>query len=260
MNEWVKKSIELAATTGYLDKLHRIYPVEKPEFRVLDDSLLQQIVTAHSKKKPEELVSILLQLDKFPLDDPYIGFLRTNKDAAKRNVATVRRIGEWLLNLRLDQILSMSVQPKRAAKQYGEAFKKWWLNLPYTKADDSEFETKTFAPNEVVIHNGTPDEWKKFANSVLDCGLVKIPDLLVKKGRKFVIGEAKFLTAFGGGQNDFFDEAITFVRHVHGDAHRIAVLDGPLWLSTKNRQSTEIRRLQADAMSVLLLQEFLDAF
>jgi hypothetical protein len=80
----------------------------------------------------------------------------------------------------------------------------------------------------------------------------------VRKGKKFVIGEAKFITAFGGGQNDFFDEAMGFVRQSHGDAHRIAVLDGPLWLPTKYRQSREVRNLQADAMSALLLREFLD--
>jgi hypothetical protein len=258
MNEWVEKSIELATTTNYLDKLHKIYPIESPEFRTVDDALLKEIADAHSSKNPVELVSTLLQLEKFPIDDPYIGFLRVDEDAVKRNVATVKRIGEWLLGLKLEQVLSMSAQPKRAVKQYGEAFKKWWLNSSYSKLDESKFAAKTLPSDKVFVHGGTPEEWKRFANSVLDCGLVKAPDLLARKGKKFIISETKFLTSFGGGQNDFFDEAITFVRQVHGNAHRIAILDGPLWLPTENKQSLEVRRLQADAMSALLLQEFLD--
>jgi hypothetical protein len=260
MNRWVQKSIELASGEGYLDRLHEVYPVEQPEFRQIESSLMQQIVTSYSGKDPVDLVSTLLRLDKFPTDDPYIGFFRYDGNAIDRNRATVERIGNWLLSLRLDQILTMSVQPKRAVKQYGEAFKRWWLAQPYAKARDSAFGTEALSQNQVVIHSGTPEEWKLFANSTLGCGLVKNPDLLAKKGRRYLIGEAKFLTSFGGGQNDFFDEAIAFARQVHGEAHRIAVLDGPLWLSTRNRQSREVRRLQTDAMSALLLQEYLNEF
>jgi hypothetical protein len=151
MNPWVQKSVELAINGNYLDRLHEVYGVQRPQFRDLDSTLVQQVVAAHGKQDPEEFFLTVLKLPVFPYDDPYVAFFRHSKDAFRKNPATLERISRWLLDLRIDQIMSMSARPMRSVKQFGQAFRKWWLGLPYPKAHGSAFQNTTLANNEIVI-------------------------------------------------------------------------------------------------------------
>lgn len=46
MNEWVGKSIKLAAKPGYLDKLYDIYPIQRGAVRELNPVVLKKIKSA----------------------------------------------------------------------------------------------------------------------------------------------------------------------------------------------------------------------
>ncbi len=258
MNPWVRKSIDLANRDDYLDKLHAVYPLRQPTFRTLDPKDIKAVARAFESKKPEELIRSLFQLDKFPYDDPYVSFLRNGPAAFLRNPKTVRRIGVWLSDLGLERVLALATQPKRGSRGYGNAFRDWLMALPFTRVDDDGFRG-AFPPREVVVHSGSQQEWKRFADSDLNCGLTKNPDLLVKKGRQYVVGEAKFISDFGGAQNNAFDEAISLVQKTHGSTKRVAILDGVVWLATGNRICKEVRRQEFPVMSALLLKPFLDS-
>lgn len=73
-----------------------------------------------------------------------------------------------------------------------------------------------------------------------------------------VIGEAKFLTDFGGHQNAQFNDAISTIM-TDIDAIKIAILDGVLLSSKYREMYEEISELYKDCniVSVLVLREFL---
>lgn len=85
-----------------------------------------------------------------------------------------------------------------------------------------------------------------------------------KFNNKYVIGEAKFLTDFGGHQNAQFDDAVRTMqssfeyKNVCNEVVPIAVMDGVLYISGNNKM---YRYLQNNSnqiiLSALVLREFL---
>ena len=65
---------------------------------------------------------------------------------------------------------------------------------------------------------------------------------------KYVIGEAKFLTDFGGHQNAQFNDAINTVEAEGVKAIKIAILDGVLYIKGNNKMyksiNDNLQRLQ----------------
>jgi len=64
----------------------------------------------------------------------------------------------------------------------------------------------------IAFLQGSDAQLKDFANTVLDCDLDKGPDFLTKVGKRYMIGEAKFLTDYGGHQNAQFEDALRLLR------------------------------------------------
>ncbi len=261
-NKWAQKSIELANNGNYLDHLNEVYPVEVSGFRTLDSSLISDLSEAIKRNDPTELFRLCLELPVFPLEHPYVAYFRYNKENfIEKNPEVTREIGKMLMKLRVDEIIALGAKPKRAVKRYGQAFRTWLMSLGYKKVNTVEFQNSRLDSDEIIIHKGYESQYMDFANSVLRCGLVRKPDLLIRKGDRYIIGEAKFLTDMGGGQDDKFDEAMNLLRGFTGRAHRIAVLDGPLWVEGPDRKQTrEVRNAQADVMSALILRDFLESF
>ena len=76
MNEWVQKSIEAANAPGYLDRLHEVYPVTRETAREIPPEIKEELRYAYSHQDNLRLIRSLLRLDKFPIKDPYVAFLR----------------------------------------------------------------------------------------------------------------------------------------------------------------------------------------
>ncbi len=76
VNEWIKRSMELANKINYLDRLHTVYPLEIGPERHVDTNLIKDIQKAHSDKNGVGLISSLLELDRFPIDYPYASMFR----------------------------------------------------------------------------------------------------------------------------------------------------------------------------------------
>jgi len=242
----------------------KIYPVDFTMPRKITQEEQKRIKESFKRKDKKQLISILLNLEKFPIDDPYIGFSRRSREALNKNPKTVRRIGKRLLNLGLNGILSGASKPKSPSRQLGQMFRKWLPKLGYPILPQEDF----LKYKGTAILKGGDFGLKKFAKDELNYRGQKGIDIVLKAKDRFVIGEAKFITASGGGQDKGFREAIAFIKHKKEQAYRIAILDGVVWLvpnkikmKKKKKLSLyeSILRLNKNqiALSVLLLKDFI---
>lgn len=102
----------------------------------------------------------------------------------------------------------------------------------------------------------------KFARAHLGYQHTKGLDFIAKFNQVYVVGEAKFLTDYGGHQNAQFNDAIiTMLAHYDTDKKvvPIAILDGVLYLKGRNKMYKDITETHRDAniFSALLLRDFL---
>ncbi|MEW6685340.1 MAG: type II restriction endonuclease [Candidatus Edwardsbacteria bacterium] len=86
----------------------------------------------------------------------------------------------------------------------------------------------------------------------------KGPDFLAKVKDIYVIGEAKFLTDYGGAQNANFEDALRLLKEKEGKAIRIAVLDGVVWIKDSTKMFRTVCELEETALTALLLKDFLE--
>ncbi len=98
-----------------------------------------------------------------------------------------------------------------------------------------------------------------FAKNNLDYNHNKGLDFAARFNGKYVIGEAKFLTDFGGYQNAQFNDAINMIETKGVKAIKIAVLDGVLYIKGNNKMYKLLTERYKDynIMSALVLREFL---
>lgn len=75
----------------------------------------------------------------------------------------------------------------------------------------------------------------------------------------YVIGEAKFLTDFGGHQYAQFDDAISTLKAKRVKATKIAILDGVLYIEGNNKMHKYLAKHKErfNIISALVLREFL---
>ncbi len=97
----------------------------------------------------------------------------------------------------------------------------------------------------------------EFARKNLEYKHNKGLDFVARFNGKYVIGEAKFLTDFGGHQNAQFNDAMTTVKS-KVDAVTVAILDGVPYIESSNKMCKSIRgQNKHNIMSALVLREFL---
>lgn len=261
MNKWVQKSFESANSHGYLDNLSDIYPVDTTIKRQIDAKAKNAIVNAFKIGDKKELILTLLRLDRFPIDDPYIGFIRKDKDALDKNPKTFKRISKRIQALGLKGILEGVSRPESSSRKMGHMFKKWLYGLGYPVLPaDQILKTRV----KIAILTGGDAALKDFAKKELSYKGDKGLDLVIKIGKRFIIGEAKFISASGGTQDKSFRETMNFIRHKDPRVIRIAIIDGVVWASAGGKNNLKslygtIRNLKSGqiALSALLLKEFL---
>lgn len=79
MNKWTEKSIHIANSDGYLDKLQSVYPVILTEEREIDKEIVDDLKKTFDALDSENLIKKLLSFEKFPIKDSYVAFLRRKK-------------------------------------------------------------------------------------------------------------------------------------------------------------------------------------
>jgi hypothetical protein len=254
MNKWIKKSIDLAHSKGYLDKLWEIYPVKFEETRFIPTSIKNEIEKAFKEKDKIKLVKELLKLPKFPIDIPYIPSLRKYPFLLSNNPKTVERIAEIVFSLGINTVLELSAKPKSPSRRLGQCFKKWLENLNYPFLEENEFKSAS----KIAFLKGSDKRLKYFVNNLLGINLSKGIDFVVKIKNKFILGEAKFLTDYGGTQNNQFRDAIEIAKIKENNVIGVAILDGILWFESDTFMYNTVKSFDGFALSALLLKDFLE--
>jgi hypothetical protein len=112
-----------------------------------------------------------------------------------------------------------------------------------------------------AVLDASDAEMKNFALTALKYTNDKGLDLVVRKNRKYVIGEAKFLTDFGGHQNSQFNDAMTTLRTKGVTAQIVAILDGVVYIKGRNKMYLGLKNSNdtEKIMSALVLKEFINS-
>jgi len=256
MNYWTQLSIDYANQRNYLDDLFSIYPTIPNGIRDLDEDLWKKVESSFNSQNNKELVENLLKLELFPIKDSYVAYLKRDKSSIERNPKTVDRLSGRIYEMGLEKVFERATEPKETNRQIGPLFKRW-LNkgsLGIKPVPLNEF----LSNNENAILDAGDNEMMNFAKEHLGYNHNKGLDLVARFNGKYVIGEAKFLTDFGGHQNAQFNDAITTAT-TKVDAITIAILDGVLYIPGNNKmyQSVTETYKGQNIMSALVLREFL---
>lgn len=262
MNPWVKKSIKLARDRLYLDRLLEIYPPEEISRGKVVEMESQRLKHLFLNKECVDLVKELIRLKKrgfkFPIENPYIGFLCHYEKAIDKNPMTIKKICEKLFEMNYNELKSKLEAPKKFSRRMGPMFKKW-LRSQFKFVDIDNF--KKF--EGVVFLNGGDRYLKQYAEKELKCKfreLSKGLDFVAKVGKKYIIGSAKFITDFGGSQDNQFKEVISLVKETHSpkDVLRVAIVDGVAWLGGEMKSTLVKLKSDEFCLSALLLKDFLN--
>lgn len=250
-------SIQYANQRNYLDELFKIYPTIPEGIRDIDQQTWEAIEKAFNRKDKLELLKLLLSLDLFPIKDSYVAYLKRDPSAIKRNPNTVNRLYGRLNELGLDKIYERCTAPKETNRQIGPLFKRWilreTLGAPVLKLE--QFDSS----RENAILDGSDKEMMIYAKENLGYTKNKGLDFIGKFNGKYVLGEAKFLTDFGGHQNAQFEDAMSTIKDKKIKAVVVAILDGVLYIKGNNKMYKSITSIykEYNIMSALVLREFL---
>lgn len=257
MNHWTKLSIEYANQRSYLDDLFQVYPTIPDGIRELDEKKWAKVEKSFQSRNNEELINNLLTLDLFPIKDSYIAYLKRDKSSIKRNPRTINRICGRLYEMGIDKIYERCSEPKETNRQIGPMFRDWIKR--------KSLGIETVGINDFIdsqsdaILDASDNAMMSFAKEQLNYNHNKGLDFVGRFNKKYVIGEAKFLTDFGGHQNAQFNDAISTLEAKNVKAIKIAILDGVLYIKGNNKMYKSINDLynNYNIMSALVLREFL---
>ncbi|KAK3604814.1 hypothetical protein CHS0354_000476 [Potamilus streckersoni] len=238
MNYWIQLSIEYANQRSYLDDLFHVYPTIPEGIRELNSDRWSNVEKSFKKKDNDTLIKELFKFNLFPIKDSYIAYLKRDTSSIERNPKTINRICGRLYEMGLDKIFERCSEPKETNRQIGPFFRRW-IN---TKAlGILPVSLDEFMKNkEDAILNGSDKQLMDFASSKLNYKHPKGLDFIGRFNGKYVIGEAKFLTDFGGHQNAQFNDAISTVKAKNVKAIKVAILDGVLYIKGKSKIASTI--------------------
>lgn len=263
LNEWILKSIELANQRNYLDLLYKIYPMSCNLRRELSDKSRRNIEKFFNQKDSKNLLNVLFEQELFPIKDSYVAYLKRDRTSIDRNPNTVNRLASMLYEMGLEEIYEKTTVPKETNRQIGPLFKRW-IDKKLLGCEVTSDSNYFLNYKENIIFNSSDQVMKSFANTYLGYDRDKGLDFIAKFNNKYIIGEAKFLTDFGGHQNAQFEDAIstlkTKLRKTDKNVITIAILDGVLFIKGKNKMYTSLVNdfnQEHIIISSVLLRDFL---
>jgi len=257
MSYWTDLSIEFANQRNYLDELFKIYPTIPDGIRDIDEHHWYHIEDSFNARDNISLITHLLKLNLFPIKDSYVAYLKRDPDAIHRNPNTIHRLCGRLYDMGLSKIFERCSEPKETNRQIGPLFKRWLTNggLGIKPVSLQEFQNN----EENAILDASDAVMKNWCSERLQYSRDKGLDFVGRFNRKYVIGEAKFLTDFGGHQNAQFADAISTITNRSVKAITVAILDGVLYINTNNKMYRDITTVYSNCniFSALVLREFL---
>lgn len=263
MNYWTQKTFDLANKTNYLDQLSTIYSfgITEDEREPIDKAKWKRIVKAYDKNDNESLIKELLTLEKFPINNSYVGYLRKDPESIKRNPQIVFRLADKIRGLSKDELKKKCMEPKSNSRQMGQKFREWLtedhLGIPVLESVAAFTKNKKDA-----VLKASDAELLDFARKHFKYPKDKGFDFLARVNGKYVIGEAKFITNDGGSQDKQFEDAYTTAELNLKGAITIGIVDGVPFIDKPT-----LRKYKAifngnsniTILSALLIKEFLDS-
>lgn len=256
MNHFTQLSIELANQRDYLDQLFRVYPLAPDSVREIEKTRWNKIETSFNNGNNIALFKELLELDLFPIKDGYVPYFRRDKSAIERNPQTVNRICGRVKELGLQKLYEKCTQPKETNRQMGPLFRRWLQSgvLGVKPVCEKDFMEN----NNNAILDGSDSQLMSFANKNLGYNREKGLDFIGRFNKKYVIGEAKFISDEGGHQNDQFLDCITTLNEkVNEDVIKVGILDGVLYIPGRKKMYKTITTQDINVMSAILLRDYL---
>jgi hypothetical protein len=260
MNKWTKLSIDFANQRDYLDQLFKVYPTIPEGLRDIDPRTWEAVQRSFERRNNVDLVRSLLALNLFPLKDSYVAYLRRDSNSLARNPETINRLSGRLYELGLDKIYDRCSEAKETNRQIGPMFKAWLqkaIGVPVLG------RSRFLQEKGNCILGGSDAELMSFARANLAYDGDKGLDFVGRFGGQYVVGEAKFLTDFGGHQNAQFEDAKKILENKSVKAIKIAILDGVIYIPGASGGGNKMFRFLIDnpadhnIMSALVLREFL---
>src|SRR3989338_5238538 len=238
MNRWIKLSIEYANQRSYLDDLFKVYPTIPEGIRDINEEIWADVEKHFNRKNNDNLIRELLKLNLFPIKDSYIAYLKRDDSAIDRNPRTINRICGRLYEMGLDKIFERCSEPKETNRQIGPMFREWLRkkSLGIAPVDLTQFKSNK---NDAIL-DASDKVMMDFARDELGYTHNKGLDFVARFNGKYIIGEAKFLTDFGGHQNAQFNDAISTLKAKGVSAIKIAILDGVLYIKGNNKMYKSI--------------------
>lgn len=257
MNYWTKLSIEYANQRSYLDDLFQVYPTIPEGIRDIDKNSWVSIEKAFNRKNNDGLLKELLKLNLFPIKDSYIAYLKRDNSSIERNPQTINRICGRLYEMGLDKIFEKCSEAKETNRQIGPMFREWLRkkSLGIQPVNIDQF----ISDKKDAVLDASDKAMMDFAKNKLSYNHSKGLDFVARFNGQYIIGEAKFLTDFGGHQNAQFNDAISTVEAKGVKAIKIAILDGVLYIKGNNKMYKSLMKKYKNynIMSSLVLREFL---
>ena len=257
MNKYLQYSIDYANQRSYLDDLFRVYPTIPDGLRDIDQRVWSEVEKAFLQRDNTALVKSLLKMDLFPIKDSYVAYLKRDKQAIDRNPKTLNRLAGRLIELGIDKVFELCSVPKETNRQIGPMFKSW-VNSGSLGLFPLELDAFVSHDGDAIL-NASDAVMKDFAKQELGYKHDKGLDFIARFNKKYVIGEAKFLTDFGGHQNAQFNDAIDMLTTRGVNAIKIAILDGVVYIPSVGKMHRSITNKYAslNIMSALVLRDFL---
>ena len=257
MNRFLEQSIQYANQRSYLDDLFRVYPTIPDGIREINELIWSDVEQAFSTRDNEELIKSLLKMELFPIKDSYVAYLKRDKTAISRNPNTINRLAGRIIELGLDKIYEKCTEPKETNRQIGPMFKTW-INSGVLGLQPVSID-QFMQNNNNAILNASDRAMMDFAKEHLNYNHEKGLDFVARFNNKYIIGEAKFLSDFGGHQNAQYNDAISTLTAEGVNAIKIAILDGVLYIPGANKLYKSITQDYKDSniMSALVLRELL---
>lgn len=257
MNHWTQLSIQYANQRSYLDDLFRIYPTIPEGIRDIDEDKWNAFEYYFDKRDSLNMVDTLLDFGLFPLKDSYVAYLRHDRSALKRNPNTVARLAGRIYGMGKRKVYERCSEPKETNRQIGPMFKEWLkraeIGVPVLDLHDF------CSTKENAILDAGDEEMKQWGRRYVNYQRNKGLDFVGRFNNKYVIGEAKFLTDFGGHQNAQLNDALETLTDRQTTAVTVAILDGVLYIKNRNKMHASITRdySEYNILSALVLNEFL---
>jgi len=256
MNTWTEKSFAVAKDNNYLDDLSFIYPVNQNETENrIEKERIKEIEKLLHSRNPAELIKFLIKLERFPFDDPYIGFIRHFNNALDKNPKTVDRIFQRLQLLTIKGIVEGINRPKSASRKFGNYFIAW-VHKQYKTVSEEEFLK---SKNKICALKGGDKTLALFAKKYLKYDRKKGLDFVLKAGYTYIIGEAKFVGHSGGTQDKSVREVISLVKGKKLEkVVKVGVVDGVPWVASSTLYKS-LHKLKSEhtIVSALLFEKFI---